>query len=224
MGEYAGYDFSTGAQTDTQDTTDPNALDYSAFDSGGSPDEGVYEDASAGALLPDEGTTVDFSTIGGLGTAGSVLANTLRIGPGGSILNYDSGSGAPGALVPSRSGVPMVQNAATQRIKAILLTAAAHIGRRVALNALVALVKRWGLPAAAQAFGLSADDLLFALAAKEMKGRGRGRRGPHLYTLVKRIKRGQRAQHTLTRWAHKAGVRQHHRAPARPRGRSRSRR
>jgi len=102
------------------------------------------------------------------------------------------------------------QQAAARR-GSILGHIAARLGRRVALHGIALLVGKWGLPAASQALGVGAEDLLFLIAQYAgMKGK-RGRRGPHLHTVLKRIKRGDRYRHMLSKFARKAGI--HHHAP-----------
>src|SRR6266702_2765953 len=55
------------------------------------------------------------------------------------------------------------QQAAVRR-SSILGHIEARLGRRVALHAIALLVGKWGLPAASQALGVGAEDLLFLIA------------------------------------------------------------
>lgn len=218
MGDFTAADVTPPGDGDTVDTTDFNIPDVAQ--AGGSPDdEALVDAANSGSLFPEEGSgmAVDFGTLGNLGTQSvqSVLARGL-VGPGGYL--YDTGSGAS-TQGTSRQLVP-VRGGGDVRLKTILLAAAARLGKHIALKGIVHLIKKWGLPAAAGAFGLGADDLLYILARYEVRPR-RGARGPHLRTVVRRIRQGHHYEHLLAKYAAKAHVRRHYapmyRAPPRRR-------
>ncbi len=122
--------------------------------------------------------------------------------------------GSPG--YPGGRAMNAARAQASARRGAILAAIAARLGRRVALHAVAALVGKWGLPATSAALGVGAEDLLFLIAQYASSKGHRGRRGPHLHTVVKRIKSGDRYRHMLQKWAHKAGVHGHRAAAPSP--------
>jgi len=130
----------------------------------------------------------------------------------------DPGGPMPSVGLVGRGGGAMnaARAQASARRGAILAAIAARLGRRVALHAVAALVGKWGLPATSAALGVGAEDLLFLIAQYASSKGHRGRRGPHLHTVVKRIKRGDRYRHMLQKWARKAGVHGHRAAAPSP--------
>lgn len=215
-------DFGIGAGYDP-DFTEPPLVDDPGLDAGGydpgadssaqDPSDPSF-DAGVGAILPGEDIIpFDGGGFGGLSPVVLAAARSMRLGP----FEYSSND-APGAVAPipvrARPGQP-TKNPATERVRAIIATISAHIGKHVTLRASIQYIRKWGMPSAATAFGVGADDLMFLTAYQTMKQTSRGRRGPHLHTVVKRIKAGERYRHMLSRWARKAGI-HHHRAASAP--------
>lgn len=186
----------------------------------------ITDDAASGAVLPGE----DIIPFEGGGMDSSAAANALATafgsgGTGVSLLPADFSFGGPMGLQyksPSGGGVPAPTpgggghptNPGASRVKAILASITLRIGRHVSLTAAIGYIRKWGLPAASTAFGLGADDLGFLLAYKALRASGRGRRGPHLKTVLKRIHRGKHYEHLLRKYASKAGI--HHHAASSP--------
>ena len=94
----------------------------------------------------------------------------------------------------------------TDDTQGIVVAASQAVGHRVSRKAIVRFIVKWGWEVAAAAFNLAAQDLM-ALFVRE-KSRPHRHYGPHLYTVLKRIKRGEHYKKMLARYASKAHV--HH--------------
>lgn len=162
------------------------------------------EDITSFGMTPRTSDFVSRLTSWSVGGPRGIVYQT----PGGGSM-IPVGPGGPG----SRGRRDIFGAQGHDRLKAILVAIWNRVGKKIALHAIVALCERWGLPVAASAFGVGADDLTFLIAENAVVRRGRGRRGPHLHTILKRIRRGDRYRHLLQRWSAKAGIHRH-RAPA----------
>jgi len=141
----------------------------------------------------------------------------LGIGPNSRVFNFDSGSGSGsgGQMMPF-PGLPTGGGKCGPRVMSlksqILYKAACFIGKRISAKAIVRFIIRWGAAAAANTTGLAANELLALFF--DAKGRPHRRRGPHLYTVVKRIRQGQRYSHMLAKYARKThSLPAHHHHP-----------
>ncbi|HET9683726.1 MAG TPA: hypothetical protein VFP15_06455, partial [Gemmatimonadaceae bacterium] len=163
--------------------------------------------------LPFDGSIPGVSAGLGLATAAQLAGLSIG-GPKG--ITY---SGPDQGALPNLGTSPSVQlrSQTAGRTKGILQAIAARVGKHVALHSIALLVGKYGLPAVSAAFGIGAEDLLFLIAQYTVKRGRRGRRGPHLHTVLKRIKRAERYKHMLRHYASLAGIHRHHAAPVRHR-------
>lgn len=84
----------------------------------------------------------------------------------------------------------------------LLAAASMASGVRLTAPALIALVRKWGIPAVMAFTKLTAEALLYLWATKSK----RGKRGPFLKTVVKRIRRADGYRNMLAKYARKAGI------------------
>lgn len=213
------YDYS--GDTDPQSTSDPfSAGPETDLTGPGGDDSSYYASDIGDAVLPGA-NTVPFigpmadlaKTALGIRTPGGYwggfeytpeqpLPNLgtqpqLPAGPGGgySIMPVPSSSGrcAPKMAVqvmvtPKRAAWIMVE----QKVYA-------STGRSPSHPQMRQLITRFGL-AGAQGMGLSPQEALFVVA----NSHGHRHRGPHLFTLVRQVRKAHHAMKTLSKWAHKA--------------------
>lgn len=86
----------------------------------------------------------------------------------------------------------------------IVAAASQKLGKNISKRAIVAFMVKWGADVAGSALGLSKSELYTVLA--DVKAKPHRRRGPHLNTMVKRIRRADRYKKTLAKYARKAHV------------------
>jgi len=83
----------------------------------------------------------------------------------------------------------------------VLALASANAGFRITRKTLFYMIKKFGIPAVMQLTRLTAE-LLLAMWMKRPK---RGSRGPHLRTVVKRVRQGRRYEAMLRKYGVQAG-------------------
>lgn len=144
------------------------------------------------------------------GTGSSAVSSALALARGFSIGGKDGISYSGGDPLPNLGTSPSVslRSQAAGRTRAILRAISARIGKHIALHTVALLVGKWGIPMVAAALGVGAEDLLFLIAQYSTR-KSRRRLGPHLSTVVKRIKKADHYRHMLQKFAHKAGVTRH---------------
>jgi hypothetical protein len=180
------------------------------------PDTSQDFEAEDGAMLPGEvELPFDGSSPGSgsaaLASASDIAARSL-FGRGGVIYNSGDNLGTSPAVQSRSEIMPYpVRSAGTMRARGILGAIAQKVGKRIGLHAIAYAVAHYGIPAAAAAFGVGASDLLFLIGQYSAK-RSKRHRGPHLSTVLKRIKKGQHYEKLLRKYAAKAHV--HHARPA----------
>jgi hypothetical protein len=155
------------------------------------------------------------------------------IGPGGSIMQYTSGSAQRLPFLPTSMDMfdpnatpldPNRQMSSAMMAGAIIRRLRAATGLRVSAHGLVQLIVRYGFPAVVKLTGLAMQELLFLFMRE--KGVKHHRRGPGLYTIARTLRRadGLRARVArILRGVHAGGYR-HHRAPYRAMRRRKGRR
>jgi hypothetical protein len=121
---------------------------------------------------------------------------------GGPLFPGDGGGEMPMLPGSSCGGGPPSRKAL------ILRKVCGQVGKRVSAKAIVRFMVKYGPAFTAGATGLPAQDLLYLFADEKM--RPHRRRGPHLYTVVKRIRKGHRLEAMLSRYARKAGAHGYH--------------
>jgi hypothetical protein len=176
------------------------------------PDPETVDDTEAGAIMPGEESVPFDSSGSGWQSATSAAASLIpKLTPAifnqynGQLPNLGTTPDVSGSKLPASGGA----GAGGSRMRAIMAAVRARVGRSVSPRAILQVIGKLGWTAAAQATGLGLADLQYIVMRQTAK-RFRRRRGPHLYTVAKRIRQGHHYEKMLAKLASKVHVRRHH--------------